>query len=108
VAKINADDMREVWLTADEPEDTRPICSHCNKHHDGSHYQEWCSPRCEILAHLGQMSYFVNEFTTKFSSYESVIRVLTVTGWFDGVSDSSTDRWLRVIWARMEANKAKL
>jgi len=91
---------------ADEQEDTRPQCSHCNNHHNGSfQFQEWCSPRCSILGNLGQMSYWVNEFTKKFSSYEAVIKGLTELGWFDGVSESSTNRWLNAIWARMESGQ---
>ena len=101
--------MREVWLNPvdDQVEDTRPQCNHCNNRHDGSYiYKAWCSPRCSILFNVGQMSYWVREFINEFGSYEKVIRGLTELGWFDGVSESSTNRWLNAIWARMESNRA--
>ena len=93
----------------DEPEDTRPVCSHCGKHHDGSYrYEEWCSPRCAILGDLGGLKRKVVELINRDMSYEYVIYKLTFYGWFDGVSDFGTDRWLRDIRARMEQDRAIL
>ena len=101
----NVDSMREQWLNPiDEPEDLRPICKYCGCIHSGTYrYEDWCTPRCSILDSLGEMSRQIRFLIDAFNwSFEEVVKSLIDYGWFEGVSDYSTDRWLRAIWNRLK------
>ena len=94
---------------ADEPEDMRPVCKHCGERHDGSYsYHDWCSPRCAILDNIGSFKRQVLRLISRGMNYEHVIYQLTFYDWFEGVSELSTDRWLRAIWARMDKKSCNL
>ena len=87
----------------DEPEDTRPVCGHCNEHHDGSyHNDKFCTPRCAILGDIGGFKRHILKLIDRGMSFEHVIYQMTFYDWFEGVSESSTERWLRAIWLRIE------
>lgn len=87
-------------FTPDYPEDTRPQCLHCNEHFDsesGEKNEEYCGQVCWHLSNIGQMKQQILSWYRIGFDSERIIRAMDKGLWFEGMTDSTVERYKRVI-----------
>lgn len=87
------------------PEDTRPQCEHCNKHHDSN--GDYCSHRCWYLDNVGEYKAQILLWIELGMSEQAIIETMEKYEWFESMTDSSVGRFKRAIRALFETKLAK-
>ena len=99
------ENIRNEWLdTIDPPEDTRPQCKRCGNHFDPvkSEEDEYCSKSHWHLDQPGQeVQRTIDTWIKNGCSEESILKNMRIY-WFYWMTDSTVERWKRVISCKFE------
>ena len=92
---------------ADEPEDTRPVCSHCREHFTQSgDLDNYCNGVCWHLDNIGGVKAQILLWFKLGETATGIILNMRKFQWFDDMTDSTFYRWKRAIYTRYEQDRA--
>ncbi|CAB4132008.1 hypothetical protein UFOVP136_7 [uncultured Caudovirales phage] len=100
------ENTREAWLNPiDEPEDTRPCCVYCGDRFDpaSSEQDEYCSPAHWHLDRMGEVKGQILAWIGQSRSEKQILKLMQLY-WFYWMSDSTVNRWKRVIARQFAIN----
>jgi transposase-like protein len=83
--------------------DSRPVCSHCGKHFTpaSGESDEYCGIACWHLDSIGEVKAQILCWIDQGMDYEKIIQVMDKYLWFEGMTDSTVERFRRAIMNKM-------
>jgi hypothetical protein len=97
------ENIREAWLEPmEQPQDTRPQCRHCGERfYKSDADDEYCSETCWHLDRLGEVKKQIIYWIDHGESEKRIMQKMRLY-WFYWMTDSTANRWKRVIARKFE------